>query len=58
VGCALLCDDVLIERSGDDLHLLPRCDLGAEWFRRARCGLPQDAPAATIRASQPMSRPL
>ena len=22
-GCALLCDDVLIERSGDDLRLLP-----------------------------------
>ena len=45
-GCALLCDDVLIERSGDDLRLQPRCDLGAEWFsehvRR------EGAPAATI----------
>jgi formylmethanofuran dehydrogenase subunit B len=45
-GCALLCDDVLIERSGDDVLLRPRCELGGEWFseRVAREG----APAATI----------
>ena len=47
-GCALLCDDVLIERSGDGLRLLPRCDLGAEWFAERVAGA-QDAPAATIR---------
>jgi formylmethanofuran dehydrogenase subunit B len=43
-----LCDDVLIERSGDDLRLLPRCDLGAEWFAERVAGA-QDAPPATIR---------
>jgi formylmethanofuran dehydrogenase subunit B len=45
-GCALLCDDVLIERSGDDALLRPRCELGAEWFsERVRR---EGAPAATI----------
>jgi formylmethanofuran dehydrogenase subunit B len=45
-GCALLCDDVVLERSGDDVRLQPRCDLGAAWFsdRLRRAG----APAATI----------
>jgi formylmethanofuran dehydrogenase subunit B len=47
-GCGLLCDDVLIDRAGDDLRLQPRCGLGAEWFSE-RVGLPQDAPAATVR---------
>ena len=47
-GCALLCDDVLIERSGDDLRLLPRCDLGAKWFAE-RVADARDAPAATVR---------
>jgi len=46
-GCALLCDDVRIERSGDDLRLEPRCDLGAEWFAERVAGA-QEAPAATI----------
>jgi len=47
-GCALLCDDVRIERSGVDLRLEPRCDLGAEWFGERVAGA-QEAPAATIR---------
>jgi formylmethanofuran dehydrogenase subunit B len=42
-----LCDDVRIERSGDDLRLEPRCDLGAEWFAERVAGA-QEAPAATI----------
>jgi len=46
-GCALLCDDVRIERSDDDLRLEPRCDLGAEWFAERLARSP-DAPAATI----------
>jgi formylmethanofuran dehydrogenase subunit B len=47
-GCALLCDDVVIERSGDDLRLQPRCDLGSEWVSE-RVRRREDAPAATIR---------
>ena len=43
--CATTCSS---KRSGDDLHLLPRCDLGAEWFAE-RVAAAQDAPAATIR---------
>ena len=47
-GCGLLCDDVLIDWSGDDVRLHPRCGLGAEWFsERARRSA--DTPAATIR---------
>ena len=45
-GCALLCDDVLIERSGDDVRLQPQCDLGAAWFsERIRH---ERTPAATV----------
>jgi formylmethanofuran dehydrogenase subunit B len=47
-GCALLCDDVLIERSGGDLRLAPRCDLGAAWLSE-RVARAEAAPAATIR---------
>jgi formylmethanofuran dehydrogenase subunit B len=47
MGCGLLCDDVTVERSGEDVRLQPPCGLGAEWFaERARS--PASAPAATI----------
>lgn len=46
-GCALLCDDVLIESAGDDVRLQPRCELGAAWFTE-RVRLREDAPAASI----------
>jgi formylmethanofuran dehydrogenase subunit B len=47
-GCALLCDDVVIERSDDELRLRPRCDLGAAWFSE-RLARARDAPRAAIR---------
>ena len=60
-GCALLCDDVVLERSGDDVRLQPRCELGAAWFsdrvRRERAaaatigGHPADVDAALVRAA-------
>lgn len=46
-GCALLCDDVSIERAGDDIRLQPRCDLGAGWFAE-RLARSLDVPSATI----------
>ena len=46
-GCGLLCDDVILTQSDGDVHLEPRCPLGAEWFS-ARLGRPADAPVATI----------
>ena len=46
-GCALLCDDVLVETVDDAVRLEPRCRLGAEWFSE-RMLRPADAPAATI----------
>ena len=65
-GCALLCDDVLIERSGDDVRLQPRCDLGAAWFservRRERApaatveGRPADVDQALARAAELLRR--
>lgn len=61
-GCALLCDDVLIERSDDDLRLQPQCNLGAAWFservRRERSpaatveGRPADVDQALARAAE------
>ena len=61
-GCALLCDDVVLERSGDDVRLQPRCELGAAWFsdrvRRERAaaatigGHPADVDAALVRAAE------
>ncbi|HET7048476.1 MAG TPA: hypothetical protein VFI54_09445 [Solirubrobacteraceae bacterium] len=61
-GCALVCDDVLIEHSGDDVRLQPRCDLGERWFservRRERApgamieGRPVDVDAALARAAE------
>lgn len=46
-GCALLCDDVVLEHSGDDLRLEPPCGLGAQWFAE-RVRSADEAPAATI----------
>ncbi len=46
-GCGLLCDDVTVERSGDDVRLQPPCELGARWFS-ARAGQAVRAPAATV----------
>ena len=46
-GCGLLCDDVTVERSGDDVRLRPGCALGARWFSE-RIRRPADAPAATV----------
>jgi formylmethanofuran dehydrogenase subunit B len=45
-GCALLCDDVMVEAAGDAVRLTPDCRLGAEWFSdRVRS---VDGPPATI----------
>ena len=46
-GCGLLCDDVTVERSGDDVRLRPGCALGARWFSE-RIRRPADTPAATV----------
>jgi formylmethanofuran dehydrogenase subunit B len=46
-GCALHCDDVTVERAGDDVRLRPRCELGAQWFS-ARAGRSASGPAATV----------
>ena len=46
-GCGLLCDDVIVERSGDGVSLRPACARGAGWFS-LRAARPPDAPAATI----------
>ncbi|MGZ4304480.1 MAG: hypothetical protein ACXVSL_06375 [Solirubrobacteraceae bacterium] len=43
----MLCDDVLLARSGDDLRLAPHCGLGAQWFAE-RVRSAEEAPAATI----------
>jgi formylmethanofuran dehydrogenase subunit B len=45
-GCGLLCDDVIVERSGDTVRLAPECQLGADWFA-ARLGRPA-SPSATV----------
>jgi formylmethanofuran dehydrogenase subunit B len=44
----LLCDDVTVETSGDNVRLRPECPLGAAWFSE-RMLRPAGAPAATIR---------
>jgi formylmethanofuran dehydrogenase subunit B len=46
-GCGLLCDDVTVQRSGDELLLDPPCGLGARWFSE-RVRRPANLPAATI----------
>jgi formylmethanofuran dehydrogenase subunit B len=43
----LLCDDIVIDRSGDEVTLEPRCELGAEWLS-SLIRASADAPAATI----------
>jgi formylmethanofuran dehydrogenase subunit B len=48
-GCGLLCDDVMVERVGDEVHLTPECRLGAEWFAARWSGRAgTDSPAAAI----------
>jgi formylmethanofuran dehydrogenase subunit B len=46
-GCGLHCDDVTVERSGDEVHLHPPCYLGAQWFS-VRAGGSASGPAATV----------
>jgi formylmethanofuran dehydrogenase subunit B len=46
-GCGLLCDDVTVEESGDDVRLRPECRLGARWLSERWLGS-AGAPAATI----------
>jgi formylmethanofuran dehydrogenase subunit B len=47
-GCGLHCDDVTVERSGDEVRLHPPCELGAQWFS-VRAGRSASGPAATVR---------
>lgn len=47
-GCGLLCDDVTVQRLGDQVRLDPPCALGTKWFSE-RVGRPANLPAATIR---------
>lgn len=62
-GCGLLCDDVTVERAGDDVALTPECPLGAAWFsdRMSRAasasaaridGQPADLESALARAGE------
>jgi formylmethanofuran dehydrogenase subunit B len=46
-GCGLLCDDVTVEATADEVTLRPDCPLGADWFSE-RLSRPAGAPAATI----------
>ena len=46
-GCGLLCDDVMLDCSGEAVRLRPACVLGAQWFTE-RVHRPADAPGATI----------
>jgi formylmethanofuran dehydrogenase subunit B len=46
-GCGLLCDDVILDLSGEAVSLHPACRLGAAWFSE-RMRRPADAPLATI----------
>jgi formylmethanofuran dehydrogenase subunit B len=46
-GCGLLCDDVILDLSGEAVSLHPACRLGAAWFSE-RMRRPGDAPLATI----------
>ena len=42
-GCGLLCDDVTVDASSDDIRLRPDCPLGSQWFSdrmRRRDGAP------------------
>jgi formylmethanofuran dehydrogenase subunit B len=46
-GCGLLCDDVTVELSSDDVRLAPECPLGTKWLSE-RLPPPTEAPAATV----------
>jgi formylmethanofuran dehydrogenase subunit B len=46
-GCGLLCDDVMLDHSGEAVRLRPACHLGATWFAE-RIRRPPGAPGATI----------
>ena len=46
-GCGLVCDDVTIEASGDEIRLRPECPVGTRWFSE-RMGERDEGPA-TIR---------
>jgi formylmethanofuran dehydrogenase subunit B len=46
-GCGLLCDDVVLDLSGEAVRLRPACHLGATWFAQ-RIRRPRGAPSATI----------
>jgi formylmethanofuran dehydrogenase subunit B len=47
-GCGLLCDDVIVERSGDNVRLQPDCALGAGWFSERAGRHEARLPAATV----------
>ncbi len=47
-GCGLLCDDVTVADSGDDVRLEPPCELGAAWFAER---LPGPEEASTVPAT-------
>lgn len=61
-GCGLLCDDVTVEDSSDDIRLRPDCPLGSQWFsdrirRREGApatinGEPADVESAIVRAAE------
>ncbi|MGH2895011.1 MAG: hypothetical protein ACRDPM_17340, partial [Solirubrobacteraceae bacterium] len=46
-GCGLLCDDVILDLSGEAVSLHPACGLGATWFSERIHRLP-GTPEATI----------
>lgn len=46
-GCGLLCDDVIVEVTEDEVTLRPECRLGTAWFFVRTLGS-DDAPAAKI----------
>ncbi|HEY6523328.1 MAG TPA: hypothetical protein VIY10_06120 [Solirubrobacteraceae bacterium] len=46
-GCALLCDDVIVDWSAETVRLQPSCGLGARWFTE-RLQRPTDTADATI----------
>lgn len=62
-GCGLLCDDVIVQVSGEDVALRPECRLGAEWFAERLSGsaggppatidgAPADVESALVRAAE------
>jgi formylmethanofuran dehydrogenase subunit B len=47
-GCGLVCDDIVVDSSGDAVTIQPPCKLGAAWFSE-RFAATATEPAATIR---------